>query len=72
MATTPGQKFVRRHDAARGTTANGTAADISYDTAVYAEGGYTWSSPEVTVDEAGLSDECLDPLSITQKIVMSV
>ncbi|MFH2061223.1 MAG: chemotaxis protein CheB [Pseudomonadota bacterium] len=24
------------------------------------------------VDEAGLSDECLDPLSITQKIVMSV
>ncbi len=54
MATTPGQRFVRRHNAARGTTANATAADIAYDTAVISEGGYSWSSPEVTVDEAGL------------------
>lgn len=54
MATTAGQRFVRRHDAARGTTSNTTAADISYDTAVLSEGGYSWSSPEVTVDEAGL------------------
>ncbi len=54
MATNPGDRFVRRHNAARGTTANGTAADISYDTAVLSEGGYSWSSPEVTVDEAGL------------------
>ena len=54
MATTPGQRFVRRHNAARGSTANTTAADISYDTAVLTEGGYSWASPEVTVDEAGL------------------
>lgn len=54
MATTPGQRFVRRHDAARTSTSNTTAADISYDTAVISEGGYSWSSPEVTVDEAGL------------------
>ncbi len=54
MATTPGQRFVRRHDAARTTTSNTTAADITYDTAVISEGGYSWGSPEVTVDEAGL------------------
>ena len=54
MATTPGQRFVRRHDAARSSTSNTTAADISYDTAVLSEGGYSWASPEVTVDEAGL------------------
>ncbi len=54
MATTPGQRFVRRHNAARSSTSNTTAADISYDTAVISEGGYSWSSPEVTVDEAGL------------------
>jgi len=54
MATTSGQKFVRRHNASRGTTSNTSAADISYDTAVFSEGGYSWSSPEVTVDEAGL------------------
>ena len=54
MATTPGQRFVRRHDAARSSTSNTTAADISYDTAVISEGGYSWTSPEVTVDEAGL------------------
>ena len=54
MATSPGQRFVRRHNAARSSTANGTAADIAYDTAVLSEGGYSWSSPEVTVDEAGL------------------
>lgn len=53
MATTPGQRFVRRHDAARSSTSNTTAADITYDTAVISEGGYSWSSPEVTVDEAG-------------------
>lgn len=54
MATSPGQRFVRRHNAARSSTSNTTAADISYDTAVLSEGGYSWSSPEVTVDEAGL------------------
>ncbi len=54
MATDPGQKFIRRHNAARSSTSNTTAADISYDTAVTLEGGYTWSSPEVTVDEDGL------------------
>lgn len=54
MATSPGQRFVRRHNAARSSTSNTTAADIGYDTAVLSEGGYTWSSPEVTVDEAGL------------------
>lgn len=54
MAITPGQRFVRRHNAARTTTSNTTAADIAYDTAVLSEGGYSWSSPEVTVDEAGL------------------
>ena len=54
MATDPGDRFVRRHDAARGSTVNATAADITYDTAVLSEGGYTWLSPEVTVDEAGL------------------
>lgn len=54
MATTPGQRFVRRHNAARGATSNTTAADISYDTAVISEGGYSWLTPEVTVDEAGL------------------
>ena len=54
MAIDPGQKFVRRHNAARSSTSNTTAADISYDTAVFSEGGYSWSSPEVTVDTAGL------------------
>ncbi len=53
MVTTAGQRFVRRHDATRSSTANGTAADIGYDTAVLSEGGYSWSSPEVTVDTAG-------------------
>jgi len=53
VATSPGQRFVRRHDAARSSTSNTTAADISFDTAVISEGGYSWSSPEVTVDEAG-------------------
>ncbi len=53
MAITVGQKFVRRHNAQRTSTANTTAADIDYDTAVFAEGGYTWSTPEVTVDTAG-------------------
>ena len=53
MATTPGQRFVRRQNAARSSTSNTAAADIGYDTAVISEGGYTWSSPEVTVDEAG-------------------
>ncbi len=53
MATSPGQRFVRRHNAARSSTSNTTAADIAYDTAVLSEGGYSWASPEVTVDEAG-------------------
>ncbi len=53
MATTPGQRFVRRQNAARSSTSNTTAADITYDTAVLLEGGYSYSSPEVTVDEAG-------------------
>lgn len=52
--TTPGQRFVRRHDAARSSTSNTTAADITYDTAVFSEGGYSWASPEVTVDTVGL------------------
>jgi len=54
MATSPGERFVRRHNAARSSTSNTTAADIGYDTAVLSEGGYSWTSPEVTVDEAGL------------------
>lgn len=54
MATSPGERFVRRHNAARTSTSNTTAADISYDTAVLSEGGYSWTTPEVTVDEAGL------------------
>ena len=54
MATSPGQRFVRRQNAARSSTPNGTAADITYDTAVISEGGYSWASPEVTVDESGL------------------
>ncbi|REK25928.1 MAG: hypothetical protein DWQ40_00455 [Actinobacteria bacterium] len=54
MATAVGQRFVRRHNAARTSTANTTAADITYDTAVLSEGGYTWASPEVTVDETGI------------------
>ena len=54
MATTPGQRFVRRHNAARTSTSNTSAGDISYDTSVLSEGGYSWSAPEVTVDEAGL------------------
>lgn len=54
MATTPGQRFVRRQNAARTTTSNTTAADVTYDTAVFTEGGYSYSSPEVTVDESGL------------------
>ena len=53
MPIAVGQRFVRRQNAARGSTPNGTAGDISYDTAVLSEGDYSWSSPEVTVDEAG-------------------
>ncbi len=52
MAT--GDRFVRRHDAARSSTSNTTAADISYNTAVISETIYSWASPEVTVSEAGL------------------
>ena len=48
-----GDRFVRRHNAARSSTSNTTAADISYDTAVISETGYSWSSPEVTVTDAG-------------------
>ena len=51
MATTAGQRFIRKQVAARGTTSNTTAADISYDTAVLSEGGYSWAGNEVTVDE---------------------
>ena len=54
MAIDAGDRFVRRHNAARGSTSNTTAADITYDTAVLDDSGYTWSSPEVTVDTAGL------------------
>ncbi len=54
MAITTGQRFVRSQVAARSTTSNTTAADITYDTAEISEGGYSWSSPEVTVDTAGL------------------
>ena len=53
MPIAVGQRFVRRHNAARTSTANGTAADIDYDTSVISEGDYSWSSPEVTVDTAG-------------------
>jgi len=49
-----GDRFVRRHNAARPSTANATAGDILYDTAVAADAGYVWASPEVTVDQAGL------------------
>jgi hypothetical protein len=53
LTTSIGDRFVRRHNAARTSTSNTTAADISYDTAVLSEGGYSWSSPEVTVDTGG-------------------
>jgi len=53
MVTTPGQRFVQRQEAARSSTSNTTAADVTYDTSVLSEGGYSWSSPEVTVDTAG-------------------
>lgn len=54
MATSPGQRFVRRQNAARSSTANGTAADITWDTPVFSEGGYTYDpGGEATVDEAG-------------------
>ena len=50
-----GDRFVRRHNAARTSTANGTAADISYDTAVLNDDilVYTWASNEITVADAG-------------------
>jgi hypothetical protein len=53
MAIAEGQRFVQRHNAARASTANATAADITYDTSVLSEGGFSWSSPEATVDTAG-------------------
>ncbi len=57
MAIAIGQRFVRRHDAARTSTSNTTAADIAYDTAVISEGGYgTWGVGETDttrVDTAG-------------------
>lgn len=52
-STNVGDRFVRRHNSARTSTSNTTAADISFDTSVLLEGGYSWSSPEVTVDTAG-------------------
>ncbi len=42
-------RFVRRHDAARTSTSNTTAADIAYDTAVFNEISGTWASDEVTI-----------------------
>lgn len=54
MATTAGDRFVRRHNAARGSTSNTTAADITYDTAELSDGdGYTYNGPDVEVDTAG-------------------
>lgn len=53
MATIAGERYVRRHAAARTSTANATAADITYDTEEIAEGGFTYSSPEITVDTTG-------------------
>lgn len=55
MAVAVGERFVRRHNAARTSTANTTAADITYDTAVLNEGtGYTYTGPHVAADTAGL------------------
>lgn len=54
MPIAVGDRFVRRQDAARGSTANATAADVGYDTAVISEGGFgVWGSDEVVVDTAG-------------------
>ena len=72
MATTPGQKFVRRQDAARTSTSNTTAADITYDTPVVSEGGYSFASPEVTVDEAGLYLNIFDLGQVDQAVTRAV
>ncbi len=53
MPISIGQRFIRRQNAARTSTANATAADVSYDTAVISEGGYTYNGPDVEVDTAG-------------------
>lgn len=49
-----GDRFVRRHDAARTSTNNFDVHDISYDTDEINDdtSGYTWSASEVTVAEA--------------------
>jgi len=53
-ATDPGDRFVRRHNAARTSTSNTSAADITYDTAVLSDGsGFTYNGPDVEVDTAG-------------------
>ena len=56
MAINVGDKFVQRHSAARSSTSNVTAADISYDTTQIDENGYTWSAVNnaVEVDTTGL------------------
>lgn len=53
MATENGEKFLRTHTTSRGITANTIAADISYDTAVFDEGGFVGTSTTCTVDTAG-------------------
>ncbi len=53
MPISIGQRFIRRQNAARTSTANATAADVSYDTAVLSEGDYTYTGPQVSVDTAG-------------------
>ncbi len=55
MAIDPGQRMVRRHNAARSSTANATAANLGYDTAVITDTvGYTYTSNRIQVDTAGL------------------
>lgn len=54
MATAIGEKFARRHSAAETNVSNSSATDQAYDTSVFAEGGYSWLTPEVDVDETGL------------------
>lgn len=52
-AITTGQRYVREQNSARTSTSNTTAGDITYDNEVINEGGYSFSSPAVTVDTAG-------------------
>ena len=55
MAVAVGDRFVRRHAAARSSTSWTATADLPVDTAVIEDGtGYgTWTSDEISVDTAG-------------------